>query len=207
MTRTLVHDVTITRMKLIVFDVETKKAFDEVGGYHPKKLGVSISGVYYLDQEKGEEWLKGYKEDEFGEMFKLFEQADLIVGFNSVQFDLEALAPYYVGDLQALPNLDIMLEMEKELGYRPGLDAVAKETLGRQKIGKGLDALEYFHKGEWEKLEKYCLRDVEVTRDLYFYGLDKKMLVFKNKWNRVIEVPVKFDELPVRKNQVQTTLF
>ena len=32
-------------MKLVVFDIETKKAFDEVGGYHPEKLGVSVSGV------------------------------------------------------------------------------------------------------------------------------------------------------------------
>jgi len=194
-------------MRLVVFDVETKKAFDEVGGYKPEKLGVSISGVYFNDDESGETIFKGYREEEFPEMFKLFESADRIVGFNSVQFDMPTLTPYYVGDLLALPNLDIMVEMEKELGYRPGLDAVAKETLGVQKIGKGLDALEYYRDGEWEKLEKYCLKDVEVTRDLYYYGLKHKKLIFKNRWNTVIEVPVNFEKVENNKLSVQTTLF
>jgi len=190
---------------LVVFDVETKKAFDEVGGYHPEKLGVSVAGVYY--RGPNEEWLRGFREEEFTEMFRVFEQVDLIVGFNSVQFDLPALAPYYVGDLQALPSLDIMLEMEKELGYRPGLDAVAKETLGKQKIGKGLDALEYYRNQEWEKLTKYCLKDVEITRELYDYGLKEGHLKFKNKWNNVYEVKVDFVKDVREKARVQTTLF
>lgn len=193
-------------MKLVVFDVETKKAFDEVGGYYPAKLGVSIAGVYYRDTKAGEEWLRGYREEEFPAMFKVFESVDLLVGYNSIQFDMPALSPYYVGDLLSLPNLDIMLELEKELSYRPGLDAVAKETLGVQKIGKGLDALRYYHDGEWDKLTKYCLRDVEVTRDLYDYGLKHGKLKFKNKWNNVLELVVNF-ERGVEKGQVQATLF
>lgn len=192
-------------MKTVVFDVETKKAFDEVGGYYPAKLGVSISGVYYRDDQH--EWLRGFREEEFPEMFRIFETADRIVGFNSIQFDMAALSPYYVGDLQALPNLDIMLAMEKELGYRPSLNAVAKETLGTQKIGHGLDALRYYHDGDWEKLEKYCLRDVEVTRDLYDYGVKHKLLKLKNKWNRVEKARVDFGEEKAKKTTVQTTLF
>ena len=194
-------------MKLVVFDVETKKAFDEVGGYFPEKLGVSISGVYYRDSEKGEEWIKGFREEEFAEMFKLFERADRIVGFNSIGFDMMTLSPYYVGDLLKLPNLDIMVEMEKKLGHRVALDAVAKETLGIQKIGHGLDAIRYYHDGDWEALTKYCLRDVEVTRDLYDYALKNKKLKFKNKWNNLIEVEVDFPEIALQKTTVQTTLF
>lgn len=194
-------------MRLIVFDVETKKAFDEVGGYHPEKLGVSVSGVYYRDTEKGEEWLKGFREEEFPEMFKIFERADRIVGFNSISFDMMALQPYYVGDLLALPNFDIMVEMERELGHRVALDAVAKETLGTQKIGHGLDAIRYYHDNDWDSLVKYCLRDVEVTRDIYDYGVKNKKLSFKNKWNNVIEVPVDFAERESNKAKVQTTLF
>jgi DEAD/DEAH box helicase domain-containing protein len=84
---------------------------------------------------------------------------------------------------------------------------VAKETLGVQKIGKGLDALEYYRDGDWEKLTKYCLKDVEVTRDVYIYGLREGRLKFKNKWNRVFEVPVDFAEEKAVKATVQTTLF
>lgn len=194
-------------MKLIVFDVETKKAFDEVGGYFPEKLGVSISGVYYKDDSSGEEFIRGYRENEFPEMFKLFERADRIVGFNTISFDLPALSPYYIGNLIGLPNLDILVEVEKAIGHRVSLDSLAKETLGEQKIGHGLDALTYFHEGNWELLEKYCLQDVTVTKKLYEYGLTHKKLFFKNKWNRVIEVPVDFTPDTHSLSSVQTTLF
>jgi len=187
-------------MKLVVFDVETKKAFDEVGGYYPDKLGVSVSGVWYDDK------LRAFREEEFPEMFKIFETADRIVGFNSIDFDMPALSPYYVGDLQQLPNFDLLQEVEKQVGYRVKLDALAKETLGIQKGGNGLDAITYYHEGNWEKLIKYCLQDVEITRDLYLYGVKEKKLKYKNKWNNLIEVPVNFEEVR-GKAQVQATLF
>ncbi len=193
-------------MLVVVFDVETKKTFDEVGGYHPEKLGVSLSGVWW-GEEGSEGEYHGFREEEFPEMFKLFERADRIVGFNSIGFDMPALAPYYAGDLLSLPNLDIMVEIEKQVGHRIGLDAVAKETLGEQKIGHGLDAIEYYHAGDWESLEKYCLQDVKVTKDLYDYGVKNGVLKFKNRWNRLIEVPVDFGWKEKQEKRVQTTLF
>lgn len=194
-------------MKLVVFDVETKKAFDEVGGYHPEKLGVSVAGVYYRDAEKGEESYYGYREEEFPEMFKVFEQAERIVGFNSINFDMPALKPYYVGDLLAMPNLDLMVEIEKQVGHRIGLDAVAKETLGVQKSGHGLDAIRYYHEKDWESLTKYCLQDVKITKELYDYGAKNGMLKFKNKWNEVVEVEVDFRKEKEKRVKVQATLF
>lgn len=191
-------------MKLVVFDVETKKAFDEVGGYYPDKLGVSVSGVWY--GEEGEEGtLRAFREDEFPEMFKIFESADRIVGFNSIDFDMPALSPYYVGDLLKLPNFDLLQEIEKKVGYRVKLDALAKETLGSHKGGSGLDAIRYFHENNWEALTKYCLQDVEITRDLYLAGKRDKKLKYKNKWNNLIEVEVDFADKG--KKEVQATLF
>lgn len=194
-------------MKLVVFDVETKKAFDEVGGFYPEKLGVSISGVYYHDDEGPLEFYKGYREEDFPEMFKLFERADRIVGFNTINFDMPALQPYYLGNLSALPNLDILAEIEKVIGHRVSLDALAKVTLGEQKIGHGLDAISYYHEGKWDLLEKYCLQDVKVTKMLYDYALQHKKLIFKNKWNRIIEVSLDFEPIIKKMPKVQTTLF
>lgn len=193
-------------MKLVVFDVETKKAFDEVGGYFPEKLGVSVSGVWYGD-ENGVGTLKGFREEEFSEMFKIFESADRIVGFNSIDFDMAALKPYYIGDLLKLPNFDILQEVEKKVGYRVKLDALAKETLGVQKGGNGLDAITYYHEGNWEKLTKYCLEDVIITKDLYFHGLKKQELKYKNKWNELVTVGVDFSYSENKDAGVQVTLF
>jgi len=84
---------------------------------------------------------------------------------------------------------------------------VAKETIGAQKSGHGLDAIKYYREGDWENLTKYCLKDVEITRDIYDYGVKYSQLKFKNKWNNLIEVPVQFEEREVKKAKVQTTLF
>ncbi len=193
-------------MKLVVFDVETKKAFDEVGGFYPEKLGVSVSGVWYGEEgSKGE--LRGFREEEFPEMFKIFESAERIVGFNSIDFDMATLKPYYIGDLLKLPNFDILQEVEKKVGYRVKLDALAKETLGVQKGGSGLDAITYYHEGNWEKLTKYCLEDVVITKDLYLYGLEHGELKFKNKWNELVTVSVDFGYTAKKDVGVQVTLF
>lgn len=192
-------------MKLLVFDVETKKAFDEVGGYYPEKLGVSIIGTYW--REEGREEYVGYREDNFSPFWRKLETADLVVGFNIINFDYATLKPYYTGSFAQFPSLDIMVEMEKNLGHRVALDAVAKETLGEQKNGHGLDAIRYYHDRDWESLEKYCLQDVKVTKDLYDYGVNHKVLRFKNKWNNLIEVPVNFERGEEEKAVVQTTLF
>ena len=199
-------------MKLVVFDVETKKAFDEVGGYYPEKLGVSVSGVWYSTSSAttlgaGGGVLRGFREEEFGEMFKIFETADRIVGFNSIDFDMAALKPYYLGDLLKFPNFDILQEVEKKVGYRVKLDALAKETLGVQKGGSGLDAITYYHSGEWDKLTKYCLQDVTITKDLYDYGLKNGELRFKNKWNELVRVSVNFEYEDKKESGVQVTLF
>lgn len=193
-------------MRLVVFDVETKKAFDEVGGFYPEKLGVSVSGVWYGEQGT-EGVLRGFREEEFSEMFKIFEKADRIVGFNSIDFDMAALKPYYIGDLLKLPNFDMLKEVEKKIGYRVKLDALAKETLGIQKGGSGLDAITYFHEGDWEKLTKYCLQDVEITRDLYNYALKNGELKFKNKWNESVSVKLDFTMQQQKDSGVQVTLF
>jgi DEAD/DEAH box helicase domain-containing protein len=193
-------------MKLVVFDVETKKAFDEVGGYHPEKLGVSVSGVWY-GEAGSVGTLRAFREEDFGEMFKIFESADRIVGFNSIDFDMAALQPHYLGDLLRLPNFDMLQKVEEKVGYRVKLDALAKETLGVQKGGSGLDAITYFHEGNWEALEKYCLRDVEITRDLYLHGVAEGILKFKNKWNEQVSVSVDFSYSKAPAANVQPTLF
>ena len=198
-------------MKLVVFDVETKKAFDEVGGYFPEKLGVSVSGVWYSTTSStslgASGVLRAFREEEFPEMFKIFETADRIVGFNSIDFDMATLKPYYIGDLLKLPNFDILQEVEKKVGYRVKLDALAKETLGIQKGGNGLDAITYYHEGDWEKLSKYCLQDVEITRDLYFHAVKTGELKFKNKWNELVTVAVDFSYTAKKEASVQVTLF
>lgn len=179
-------------MLQIILDVETKKTFDEVGGYFPEKLEVSFVGVCIRQSqmEKGE--MKGFFEDQFDELFELIERADVLVGFNIDGFDMPALNAHYQADSISFPTLDILDRIKQQAGHRISLDAVAQETLGIGKSGNGLDAIRYYREGNLKALSDYCLQDVAVTRDIYDYGFQKGHVKFRNKWNRLITCPVDF---------------
>ncbi len=193
-------------MRQVILDVETKKTFDEVGGYFPDRLGISFVGVCVREGFTGGGELQGFFEEELEHLFPVLEQADVIVGFNLEQFDMQTFIPYYGGDVDKLPTLDLMLRIKDSVGHRIGLDAVARETLGFGKTGDGLDAIKYFKSGQLDKLKEYCLQDVKVTRDIYDHGLKKGQVKFRNKWNRLIEAPVDFSFIPQQNVGVQMSL-
>lgn len=193
-------------MRQIIFDVETKRTFDEVGGYFPDRLGISFVGACVRDGYNQAGEMVGFFEDQLTDFFPLLETADVIVGFNSDGFDLPTLIPYYQNDIGQLPSLDLMDRIKKSVGHRIGLDAVAKETIGAGKTGDGLDAIKYYQTGQLDKLKDYCLQDVAVTRDIYDYGLSKGHVKFKNKWNRLIEAPVDFSFKAAQNTGLQMSL-
>ena len=153
--------------KVVVFDLETQRSFAEIGGrsqFH--RLGVSIGVAYRYDKD---EFLV-VTEDRVGELIDLLLEATLVVGYNIRGFDYEVLRAYTEEDLQALPSLDLMLDLEQRLGFRPKLDSVVSATLGEGKIADGMQALEWWRLGEIDKIIEYCREDVRVTRDLYDFG-------------------------------------
>ena len=193
-------------MRQVFFDVETKKTFEQVGGFFPEKLGISFVGVCVRDGSSGPGEMLSFFEENLADLFPVLEQADVVIGFNSDGFDLPALAPLYSGSMAKFPSLDIMDRIKKSVGHRIGLNAVAQATLGTGKSGDGLDAIKYYKEGDREALEKYCLQDVAVTRDVYDYGLKNGTIKFKNKWNRMIEAPVDFSFTVTKDSGVQMSL-
>ncbi len=193
-------------MLQVFFDIETKQIFEEVGGYFPDKLGISYVGVCVRDGSAGAGDMTGFFEHQLDALFELLEQADVIIGFNSDNFDLPALAPHYRGKIDKLPSLDLMARIKKSCGHRIGLDAVAKDTLGTSKNGSGLDAVKYYKSGQLDLLAKYCQQDVKVTRDLYDFGLKNGKVRFKNKWQRVVECQVDFSFNSKKSSGIQMSL-
>lgn len=193
-------------MLQLILDVETKKTFDEVGGFFPDRLGISFVGVCVREGNSGKGEMRSYWEKDLPELFPLLEKADVVIGFNVDNFDMQTFVPYYSADITKIPTLDLLVKIKESAGHRIGLDAVAKETLGIGKTGDGLDAIKYYNTQQWDKLEKYCLQDVAVTRDVYDFGLQKGHVKFKNKWNRLIECPVDFSFTPKKDAGVQMSL-
>lgn len=152
---------------IVVYDIETQRAFDEVGGReHFTKLGISLLGAF--DYASGE--FATYEEGELVRFEERLRRRPLLVGFNSRRFDTPILQVHLGLDLKRLPQLDLMEEMVKALGHRVSLESVASATLGEGKTGSGLDAIRYYREGRMEELKSYCLEDVRITRDLFEYG-------------------------------------
>ena len=193
-------------MLQLFLDVETKKTFDDVGGFFPHKLGVSFVGVCARQGFSGTGEMLGFFENQLDDLIALIEKADMIVGYNIINFDMPTLSPYYKGDIDELPILDLLVRFKDATGHRVKLDVLAKESLGTGKIGDGLDAIRYYETGQLDKLKKYCLKDVEVTRDIYDYGMRYGKVKYTNKWNRKIETPIDFSFNLAKNSGVQMTL-
>lgn len=163
-------------MNKLVFDIETKNIFDDVGSADPAALDISLVGIYDYSTNTYEAFL----EEDFSKLWPYFEKADVLIGFNSDHFDIPLLNKYYPGDLTCIKSIDLLDEIKKSLGRRIGLGAIAEATLGYGKSGHGLEAIVWWKNGEIEKIKKYCLDDVKVTKELYEYVLADKKLKFRD---------------------------
>lgn len=198
----------------VIFDTETKRFFDEVPGNDPAKLGVSITSVYSrtLDGSMNEKEgiMQSFWEEDFREMFKLFEKADRIIGFNSIGFDVPALSPYLPAHWPKLPHFDILAEIKKVEGKRMSLDSLAKATLKSAKNDSGENAIKYWAEGSSEslaKLKKYCEMDVLLTRDIYDYALKNGVLKYIDFWNETHEIKLDFSYPQQQSPEAQGSLF
>jgi hypothetical protein len=172
----------------LVLDLETQKSFDEVGGrenFH--LLRVSVVGLYSYETQT----FKTFTEWETPSLLPILESAQLVIGFNTKRFDYAVLEPYFKRPLTHLRSLDILEEVTKILGHRLSLDGLVSATLGRKKLGSGLDALKYFKAGQMDKLKEYCLEDVRLTRDLYEYGKRHgKLLYYQQRGQQIASFAV-----------------
>lgn len=161
-------------MRRITFDIETEGDFGSGGNF--ANLEVTVVGVY--DSHSGE--YSSYLRDELHKLWPLFENADMLVGYNSEHFDIPILNKYYTGDLSKIKHIDLLKEVKNSLGRRLKLDNLAEATLGRKKSGNGLEAVEWWKQGLVDKVRAYCVDDVKITEELYRHALKHKSLKYRD---------------------------
>jgi DEAD/DEAH box helicase domain-containing protein len=44
-------------------------------------------------------------------------------------------------------------------------------------------------------IQHYCKKDVEITRDILFYALEQGFLLFANKANQMVRLPLALDSV------------
>lgn len=178
-------------MRKVVFDIETSNTFQEVGSNNPADLTISVVGIYEYENDR----YSAFVVEEFNKLWPIIEHTDQFITFNGDHFDIPLLNKYYPGDLSKIKSVDLLKEAQKSVGRRMKLDQIAEGTLGLNKTGHGLDAIKWWRAGEIEKVKKYCLDDVRLTKDLYEYALKEGRLIFKEGPNlNEIKLDVSFWE-------------
>ena len=172
----------------VLFDLETQRSAAEVGGWlNSHKMLVAVGVVCRLEEDT----LEAFREDEIGELIARLEAADLVVGFNSRRFDYRVLSGYTGVDYaRKLPTLDLLDDVRESLGFRLALNHLALETLGREKTADGLQSLDWVRQGRLDLVEEYCRKDVEILRDLYLYGRRMGYILYRDKQDRRLKLPV-----------------
>jgi hypothetical protein len=134
-------------------------------------LGISVIGAYanWLPRKRR---LQAFTEGRFGEFQKLADEADEIVGFNSISFD-DPLC--HAHGIKIRTTYDLMCEVRRAAGEpisgscTPGynLARLSQVNLGRTKTGHGSACPDLWRGGERQKVIDYCLNDVMLLVDLY----------------------------------------
>lgn len=178
------------KKRIVYFDLETQRSAAEVGGWSNTHLMRVSVGVAYDSRE--DRFIEFY-ENQMDDLVALLKSADLVVGFNNKRFDYGVLKGYTDFDFTKLNTFDILEDVFKKVGFRLSLDHLAKNTLNSQKSADGLQALSWFKQGRLDLIAQYCTKDVEITRDIFLYGVEKKHLIFERKGGGKVQLPVDWD--------------
>ena len=175
---------------IVYFDLETQRTANDVGGWDRKRdMGMSV-GVTY-STTTGEYAI--YSEQTVDGLVDQLRRADLVVGYNILHFDYEQHMAYTVLDLPSqLATLDLLVDVEKSLGHKLKLEAIAQATLGVGKTAEGIDAIKWWRQGKLKEIAEYCCYDVKVTKLVHEHGRDNGELFYNDRFSNKQKMTVKW---------------
>ncbi len=169
----------------LVFDTEAKDIMPDF-----RDNGVSYVGVFRSD-----EWvLKGYFEDQLNNFLQDLQDANEIVGYNILGYDIPVLDRYFSFDWNSKKLVDIFMILVEEHGLYLKLDNIAHATLGEGKNAHGLEAVRFYKLGQLEKLKEYCDNDVDITRRIYEFLVSNNCLYYFDGLGEKIRVDLNLNE-------------
>lgn len=152
----------MTSPRVIYFGVSPQKSAAEVGGWsNVDKMGLKDALTYDTTTHR----YHNYTKSQVTNLIDHLQTADLIVGFNQLQFDYKILSTYTDTDLGRLPNFDMLSKIEQTLNFRVSRDNLAHNTLENSKNSKNLLTLE---------------NRVDITKKLFAHGCKEGYLSYHN---------------------------
>jgi hypothetical protein len=179
---------------MIVYDIEIAKAIKGRGEKKVKGIeyckgwrdfegmGIACLCAYDYDEER----YRVFMEDNITEFLELANYTDIIVGFNSHNFDNQLILAEFglkfndktfdiLREIWKSEGLDAdIFNMSTHGGY--GLDDMCRANFGRNKTGNGALAPIDFQQGRYGSVIDYCVSDVKLTKMLMDRILDKGFL-------------------------------
>ena len=172
---------------IVVFDLETQRTLDEVGGRENIRRLSLAAAVTYSTFDNA---YRRYTEETATDLIVDLRAAPLVVGFNLLRFDYVVLEAYTDLSLQGLPTVDMLGHIYRRLGFRVSLDNLASATLGTSKSADGLQAVTWFRQGQLDKVLEYCQQDVELTHRLYQFGKENGFVRYPDRRRGLQKVEV-----------------
>jgi len=174
---------------IVYFDLETQKSAAEVGGWNKKADMLMSVGVTY---STGDGQYRIYPEAQVEDLIKQLRRADLVVGFNIINFDYDVLTHYTLFDFHEVPTLDLMKDLEGTLGHRVSLESCAVPTLNAPKVADGMAALRWWKEGRIMEIAEYCCFDVKITKELHEFGRAAGEIFYVDRMGQKRGVKVKW---------------
>lgn len=161
---------------IVYFDLETQRSAGDVGGWDKKcDMGMSV-GVTY-STKLGEYIVFG--EADVDQLIDQLRGADLVIGYNHINFDYQVLMGYTCLDLPSqLVSLDLCTYLDEAINHRPKLDHIASASLGCGKTAEGLQAIKWWREGKIMEIARYCCFDVKVTKLVHEYGITHRCIKY-----------------------------
>lgn len=170
-------------MKILIYDCEIIKCIPDRNGYQKpgleyctgwndhKNMGISLIGAW-LSWDNS---IRIYPQSAFDKFQQIVNEADLIVGFNSISFDDKLCK---ANGIEIKTDYDLLSEVWAAAGmprqYTYGvtcagykLENLAQANLKRGKSGSGELAPELWQRGKQWEVAKYLTDDILITKAIF----------------------------------------
>lgn len=172
--------------------LSTQKSADAVGGWqHKHLLGLGLAVTYDTRDTR----YRVYTEETVDTLLASLRAADLVIGFNTQDFDYQVLQPWSDTPLGTLPTLSLLDEVQQQLGFRLSLSHLVRETLGMERPDDSLQTVRWYQEGNRERIIEQCRRDTDLVRQLVRYGSEHGRLFYRDHSGTRQALPVPWSVL------------
>ena len=179
---------------VLFFDLEVQLSAKEVGGFYKentRRRRFSVASTF----SSSEFQLSVYLEKDVRLLAKAIKQAELVIGYNIKNFDLEVLQGYAGINLKNVKYLDLMECVKISSHKRWSLDNLLMGTFGNKTDLDGFQTIKLFKKGCIEKCIQACCNDVLSMYRLHRYGSENGIVYGLSPEKTRVSIPVQWSKL------------